>query len=95
MRLYPGHPVAHNYIDATKVSGNEDHFNVTCDGSAGNWVDPGNSWPSCVYKCKVPVAHSGYDAIDPSQIVSDDHADQDIKIMQCRVAALLSICRAK
>ena len=86
MRLYPGHPVAHNYIDATKVSGNEDHFNVTCDGSAGNWVDPGNSWPSCVYKCKVPVAHSGYDAIDPSQIVSDGHADHDLKIMQYRVA---------
>ena len=61
------------------MSGNDDHFNVTCDPS-GTWVDPGNSWPSCVYKCKVPVAHSGYDATDPSQIVSHDSADPDIKL---------------
>ena len=67
------------------MSGNDDHFNVTC-GSDGNWVDPGGSWPSCVYKCKVPVAHSGYDAMDPSQVVSHAHEDQDVKIIQYRVA---------
>ena len=45
-----------------------DHFNVTC-GSDGNWVDPGGSWPNCVYKCKVPVAETGYNAQsgEPSQ----------------------------
>ena len=51
------------------MSGNDDHFNVTC-GSDGNWVDPGGSWPSCVYKCKVPVAETGYNANDSSLIVS-------------------------
>ena len=53
------------------MSGNHDHYNVTC-GTDGNWVDPASlnpSWPTCVYKCKVPVAETGYNALDSSQIV--------------------------
>ena len=73
-----------------QVSGIYDHFNVSC-GDDGNWVDPGTDWKSCVYKCKVPVAETGYNAQNSSLIVSRSQNYKGYKYMYL-YRVFLSIC---